>query len=326
MENKETTSPTKHDERRMAINGDSEHVSRIAQQFYFVKLCPTDPNSISKIKKEENLIKKMNQDICEITESITKKMSKGEYLNSLSKYYPQSDLRNHLASNENIVGDLYMTLDQLNFINKVANGEWFGEKLDKNSLNYFKLHRSKSLAEEKQILRDIKILQKDVASFKSPSHLINSCCLPFYIMKLTYKQGGIEFCWNNENLDHIRKNYSLNDWGNLVIEIEIFKIQHLERVSGNDSVKANISSYESLKKRIEDKIKILCDESLKARREWMECRTKGRHDMKELEAINRELYSLREKLTEKHKKKDEAYQRILKLKKLHHEEVMFLKP
>lgn len=74
MENKETTSPTKHDERRMAINGDSEHVSRIAQQFYFVKLCPTDPNSISKIKKEENLIKKMNQDICEITESITKKM------------------------------------------------------------------------------------------------------------------------------------------------------------------------------------------------------------------------------------------------------------
>lgn len=58
----------------------------------------------------------------------------------------------------------------------------------------------------------------------------------------------------------------------------------------------------------------------------MECRTKGRHDMKELEAINRELYSLREKLTEKHKKKDEAYQRILKLKKLHHEEVMFLKP
>jgi len=52
----------------------------------------------------------------------------------VSKYlnYPQSDLRNHLASNENIVGDLYMTLDQLNFINKVSNGEWFGEKLDKN--------------------------------------------------------------------------------------------------------------------------------------------------------------------------------------------------
>lgn len=76
------------------------------------------------------------------------------------------------------------------------------------------------------------------------------------MLQLTYKQGGIEFCWNNENLDHIRKNYSLNDWGNLVIEIEIFKIQHLERVSGNDSVKANISSYESLKKRIEDKIKV----------------------------------------------------------------------
>jgi len=53
----------------------------------------------------------------------------------------------------------------------------------------------------------------------------------------------------------------------------------------------------------------------------MECGTKIRHDVKELEAINRELYSLREKLTEKHKKKDESYQRILKLKKLHHEQV-----
>jgi len=43
--------------------------------------------------------------------------------------------------------------------------------------------------------------------------------------------------------------------------------------------------------------------------------------MKELEAINGELYSLRAKLTENHKKKGEAYQRILKLKHLHHEEV-----
>jgi len=79
------------------------------------------------------------------------------------------------------------------------------------------------------------------------------------MLQLTYKQGGVEFCWNIENLDHIRKNYGLNDWGNLVIEIELFKIQHLERASGNDSAKANISNYESLKKRIEDKIKVTCN-------------------------------------------------------------------
>jgi Mg2+ and Co2+ transporter CorA len=53
----------------------------------------------------------------------------------------------------------------------------------------------------------------------------------------------------------------------------------------------------------------------------MECATKVRHGVKELEDINGELYYLREKLTENHKKKGEAYQRILKLKNLHHEEV-----
>lgn len=64
----------------------------------------------------------------------------------------------------------------------------------------------------------------------------------------------------------------------------------------------------------------LCDESFEKRREWMECATKVRHGVKELEDINGELYYLREKLTENHKKKGEAYQRILKLKNLHHEE------
>jgi len=38
--------------------------------------------------------------------------------------------------------------------------------------------------------------------------------------------------------------------------------------------------------------------------------------VKEKEDINAELYSLSAKLIEKHKNKDEAYQRIFKLKKI----------
>ena len=57
-----------------AIDDNSEHVSKPVHQFYFVKLWPTEPDSISKIKKEENLVKKMNQDIGEISEKITEKM------------------------------------------------------------------------------------------------------------------------------------------------------------------------------------------------------------------------------------------------------------
>jgi hypothetical protein len=39
----------------------------------------------------------------------------------------------------------------------------------------------------------------------------------------------------------------------------------------------------------------------------MECGTKVRHGVKELEGIDGELYSFREKLTENNKKKGEAY-------------------
>ncbi|KAK2370630.1 hypothetical protein QL285_083665 [Trifolium repens] len=144
-----------------AIDDNSGHVSK------FFKL---SPDSISKFNKEENLVKKMNQDICEITEKITEKMSKINYLNSelnrLNNSY--GERRNREARNEKLQRELCMTLDELNVMIKAENGEWFGEKLDK------KLHGSKSLAKEKQILRDIKIQQKDVASFKSPSHLFDS--------------------------------------------------------------------------------------------------------------------------------------------------------
>jgi hypothetical protein len=62
------------DKKTKAIDDNLGHVSKFVHPFYFVKLSPTDPESISKIKREEKVIKKMNQDICEITEMITKKL------------------------------------------------------------------------------------------------------------------------------------------------------------------------------------------------------------------------------------------------------------
>jgi len=48
----------------------------------------------------------------------------------------------------------------------------------------------------------------------------------------------------------------LKNWQKLLREIEQFQIQYIERASGNDSVKENISNYEFLKKIIEDQIKV----------------------------------------------------------------------
>jgi hypothetical protein len=46
----------------------------------------------------------------------------------------------------------------------------------------------------------------------------------------------------------------------------------------------------------------------------MKSGTRVKYGAKEIDAINGEIYSLRAKLIEKYNKKDEAYQRILKLK------------
>lgn len=97
----------------------------------------------------------------------------------------------------------------------------------------------------------------------------------------------------------------------------------MERVSGNDYVKGNISNFESLKKIMKDQIKVLCDDSLRNRRELMEYGTRIRHGLKEVEGINGELCCLKGKLTGKNKLKGEAYQKILKLKKLYPEEVRY---
>ncbi|KAI5412957.1 uncharacterized protein LOC127086902 [Lathyrus oleraceus] len=256
-----------------AVDENSGNVSKHVHQFNFVKLWPTVPDSVSQIQREEKVIKTMNQDIWEITDKIAKRTLEKEYL------------------------DFNMALDELNFRNvKVENGGWFGEKLDKNSLNYLRLHGSKSLVEERKIMRDIKIQQKDVSPFKSLEVLKET---------LLCNGGSLFFNRRVKNLEQmIRENYYLSDRQKLVIEIEQFQIQHKERAS----------KYDYLKKTIKEQIKLLCDDdSLKNRREWMEFGARNKHNVKEQVAINGELYSLKEKLTDKYKKREEAFQMLLKL-------------
>ncbi|XP_020229427.1 proton pump-interactor BIP103-like [Cajanus cajan] len=217
---------------RTNVNDDSGHVSKLVHRFYFVKLWPTNPDSVSEIKKKESVIEKMNHDIREITERIKEKMM----------------------------------------------------------LNSLMLCGSKNLAEEKQILTDVNIQERDSDSFKSLEMLEKT----------------------------IRWNTYLNDWQKLLREIE----QFLERASGNASVKGKISSSGSLRKAIKDEIKHLCDDSLENRRNLIAHAIRVIHAQKELEAIDKLIYSLRTKLTERRQKKGQAYQSISKLKKFYEGEVI----
>ncbi|KAK2370629.1 proton pump-interactor [Trifolium repens] len=329
----------------------SGHVSKVVHQFYFVKLWPTNPDSIGKIKKEENIIMKMNQDTCKLSDIIAKKTLKRGSVgsNSYFRYYPsmkgniESDLnmaldelnlrnvkvenggwfgekldrkdtckfsdiiakktlkrasvdcksyfRYYLSMKGNIESDLNMALDELNLRNvKVENGGWFGEKLDRKSLHYKKLHGSKSLGEEKHILRDIRNQQKDVDPFEALEVLKETV---LFLSSQNYYYRNI-------------------NWLKLAIDIEQFQNQHMERAS----------MYDNLKKSIKHKIELICDYKPLKNKRRMECETNIITSVKEFGASNKDLYSLNARLTRKYKKKDEAKQRILTLKKLYHEEIL----
>lgn len=77
LENKETTLPPK------TIDDNLKHVSKLGQQFYFVKVWPIDPDSMCRLKIKENKVKTMNQDISEITERITMKIDISNFIDKL---------------------------------------------------------------------------------------------------------------------------------------------------------------------------------------------------------------------------------------------------
>ncbi|KAK7290889.1 hypothetical protein RIF29_05655 [Crotalaria pallida] len=274
------------------------HAPKQVHQFYFVKLWPTDPDSISQIKKEEKMVAKMNRDIIEITEKIKERMSERDLLHTRLRNldYRYKEWRSRAAIKGRILNALYVALDELCFGNnlqkRISKKRCFMGDLDNHKLNSLMLHGSKTLAEEKKILRNIKTQQIEVASFMSLEVLKNMIKWTYYI-------------------NHCQK---------LLREIELFQMQR-ERPVGDANGKGKISNCVSLKNAIKEQIKLFCDQTLENRRKEIAHETRNICTEKKIEAINKVIHSLGTKLAEKHQRKDEAYDSILKLKKLHDEEI-----
>ncbi|KAJ7981474.1 proton pump-interactor 1-like [Quillaja saponaria] len=156
-------------------------------------------------------------------------------------------------------------------------------QLDDHKLNFSMLHGSRSLAEEKQLLRQRSMSQqRHVASFVSVEVL-------GYIIKSNYYQKKCE---------------------KLLMEVKKFKL-----ANENGAVKCKNRNSKGLKEAIRDQIKVICDEFMDIRKKQLALKTKVRHTEKEVEAINRDVCSLKKQLEPKHQRKNEAYQCILKLRK-----------
>ncbi|KAL2981262.1 hypothetical protein AAZX31_13G278700 [Glycine max] len=339
---------------RTHLIDDSGHVSKLVHRFYFVKHWPTDPYSISLIKKKESVIEKMNQDIREMNERMEEKMSERNHICFRLEHlrHWQREWRNCMDRKGKILNQLHVALDDLCFVSHspttTSNKTCFMGELDNHMLNSLMLHGNKNFAEEKQILRNVNIQERDGASFKSLEMLKETVRCNDYLnnwQKLlreieqfeiqcqrasgsgnAYVKGKIS---NSESLRKtikdeikVRCNDYLNNWQKLLREIEQFEIQ-CQRASGsgNAYVKGKISNSESLRKTIKDEIKHLCDDSSENKRKMIAPGIEVMHSEKELEAIDRLINSLETKLTERRQKKGQAYQSISKLKEFHDGEV-----
>ncbi|XP_020985016.2 proton pump-interactor BIP131 [Arachis duranensis] len=285
----------------LEVAQEDDEVPKLVHQFYFVKLWPSsEPDSISQIKKQELTVEKMNRDIREITDKIKEKISEKDYVASgmRSSYYWKMEWRRRVARKGKILSNLYVALDELCFMNNAPRRRskkkkcFKEEELDNHNLNALMRHGSTSLAEEKQILRNMNTHQRDADKFQS-----------LEVLRNTIKWGYYE--------NHCHK---------LLREIEQFQNQR-KKAAANASAKGKIPGYVSMKNAIKDQIKVFCDESSENRKKEMAEYTKIRNAEKKQEVINQELHSLKTKLGEKQKKKGEAYESITKVKQLYDEEV-----
>ncbi|KAI4322688.1 hypothetical protein L6164_022358 [Bauhinia variegata] len=282
------------------INGDSGHAPKQVHHFYFVKIWPTEPDSVLKIKKVEKVIEEMNHQHLQITEKIKEKVSELNHANyrleNLNCRY--RGLRSSLNGQAKILNALYMVLDELQLGNNACqrgtNHSGFEGELDshKQKLNTLMLHGNKSLAEEKKILRKMSLSQQR-----------DALAAPFSPL---------------EELKHtIYRNYYGygNQYNGILREIQELQLQS-ERATDTAAARGKTCNSAALTKAIKDQIKLINNDPLEKRKEMMALGTKIRHTKNEVEAIKKVITLLQNKLTEKHLKKDEAYQSILKLKKL----------
>ncbi|XLR44295.1 hypothetical protein S83_028955, partial [Arachis hypogaea] len=214
---------------------EDDEVPKLVHQFYFLKLWPSlEPDSISQIKKQELTVEKMNRDIREITDKIKEKISEKDYDASgmRSSYYWKMEWRRHVARKGKILSNLYVALDELCFMNNAPRRRskkekcFTEEEIDNHNLNSLMRHRSMSLADKKQILRNIITHPRDADKFQS-----------LEVLRNTIKWGYYE--------NHCYK---------LLREIEQFQDQR-KRAAANASAKGKILGYVSMKNSVKDQIK-----------------------------------------------------------------------
>ncbi|KAK7243951.1 hypothetical protein RIF29_38766 [Crotalaria pallida] len=152
------------------------------------------------MQKVVRLFEKREQQHFQISEKIKEKVLARERVLSRLHDLKNTDTNKLNASVDrikNIMKHLYLAQDKLSFANEAQRGRTSlsfsaDEKLDNHKLNFRMLHKSKTLAEEKQVLREINVTKHKDAPSTSPLTELGEIIICDELMEMRTKKRKLE--------------------------------------------------------------------------------------------------------------------------------------
>ncbi|XP_038906844.1 proton pump-interactor BIP131-like isoform X2 [Benincasa hispida] len=264
------------------------------RQFYFVKVLAHENSNTDAMIKAEETITKMNQDRILIAQKIRdRQMDRDQVIAKLNNQlfhenWDEFDLKCY----RDRMNLLHLSLEKLTSVNKACKGKPNNSclsrgKVNKQELSFLMLHGCKNVADERKLLREVNARQKNDGGATVDE--VNSS--------------------NGSLLMHL--------W-HWPMDIQIARAVKRNEGIDDNSTEGELWSTSRLKNAIQEEEIYDCSDYM--RRRQARFRSKVKKTTKELEKVEKGISSLQKHLIYTNRRKAEAYDTILKLKKLYGEE------
>ncbi|KAG6592802.1 Proton pump-interactor 103, partial [Cucurbita argyrosperma subsp. sororia] len=280
------------------------------RHFYFAKVLPIEnPKMDAMIKKAEETIEKMNRDQVVMAQKIRERMMDRDALRSKLNWMNCGNYELALKWKRNSLDFLYPSLDKLTFANNAYRGKSVNSclsvgEVDKQKLCFLMVHGCKNMGDERKLLREVNAMQG--------------------------KDGGMTLDELRASIQHLQQRLSINYVAHTEIDenagseviLNAEKQHEIIRETALANAVVNGKLWNSLgsKKSIQQQVQELNNRSCELRERQREVNAKVEKVNKEVKMIEKDIRSLQKLFTYANRKKDEAYNNILKLKRQYGEE------
>ncbi|XP_023004757.1 proton pump-interactor BIP103-like [Cucurbita maxima] len=280
------------------------------RHFYFAKVLPIEnPKMDAMIKKAEETIEKINRDQVVMAQKIRERMMDRDALRSKLNRMNFGNYELALKWKRNSLDFLYPSLDKLTFANNAYKGKSVNSclsvgEIDKQKLCFLMVHGCKNMGDERKLLREVNAMQGE--------------------------DGGMTLDELRAPIQHLQQRLSINYVAHTEIDenarseviLNAEKQHEIIRETALANAVVNGKLWNSLgsKKSIQQQVQELNNRSCELRERQREVNVKVRKVNKEVKMIEKDIRSLQKLFTYANRKKDEAYNTILKLKRQYGEE------